>query len=121
MTGAGGRYADRFEAGTYVDDPPVGVFVQQDDPEAVWVPERLFARLACVARGYSLHLLPLLGGHEPVTLNKQQVVNLLDELAFVAEVVPGDVLVTEQVSKLRRYLLRALTGVPELTVTVEGG
>lgn len=46
------RYSDRFQASTYVDDEPVGVFMEVDDPEAIWVPERLFGRLTAVARAY---------------------------------------------------------------------
>ncbi len=50
------RYADRFNARTYTHDEPVGVFQQADDPDGVWVAERLFYRLVDVARGYELHL-----------------------------------------------------------------
>lgn len=61
------RYADRFDASTYADYEPVGVFTSTDDPNAVWLPERLFHRLVAVGRGYDLHLMPRLGGSEPVT------------------------------------------------------
>ncbi len=90
-----GRYSDRFQASTYVDDEPVGVFTEVDDPEGIWVPERLFGRLTAVARAYDLHLLPMLGGHEPVTLNRQQVQTVLDELDLVRAIVAGDALATE--------------------------
>lgn len=115
------RYADRFDAATYAGDEPVGVFVSEDDPDAVWVPERLFERLSFVGRAYSLHLLPLLGGHEPVTLQCAQIENLLDEVAFVATLLDADPLVTEQAGRLDLYLRRVLSSGPHAVVTVEGG
>lgn len=114
------RYADRFNARTYTHDEPVGVFQQADDPDGVWVAERLFYRLVDVARGYELHLLPLLGGREPVTLNRQQVENLRDELALLRALLTADPLVAASVTELDGYLARLL-GRPDATVTVEGG
>jgi hypothetical protein len=116
-----GRYKDRFDASAYADDEPVGVFVHADDPDAVWVPERLFWRLVFVGRAYSLHLLPLLGGHESVTLNRAQVENLLDEVAFVAALLSADPLVAEQATRLDQYLRQVLAAHPDEAVTVEGG
>lgn len=83
------------------------------------MPERLFWRLVFVGRAYSLHLLPLLGGHEPVTLNRAQVENLLDELTFVAKVLAADGLATEQ-ARLHHYLRHVLAAEANVMVTVEG-
>ncbi|MDQ3422670.1 MAG: hypothetical protein M3510_04630 [Actinomycetota bacterium] len=113
------RYADRFDLRTYTDDEPVGVFQRPDDQDAVWLPERLFHRLVAVGSGYDLHLLPLLGGPEPVVLNRQQIQNLRDELALVRAVLAVDPLVTANVTELDDYLLGTL-GRPDATVTVEG-
>jgi hypothetical protein len=114
------RYADRFAASAYADDEPVGVFVSEDDLDAVWVPERLFFRLKAVAEGYELHLLPLLGGREPMTLNADQMHNLLDELDFLRALLTADQLIAEQVERLSLYL-SALLRHPGASVTVEGG
>jgi hypothetical protein len=81
------RFADRLNAATYeVDDDVVGVF--ESDPGevgALWLSGRLFRRLAVVAAAYELHTLPMLGGPEPIRLNKTQCQSLLDGLAFVAD------------------------------------
>lgn len=114
-------YEDRFDPSVYAGDEPVGVFVRHDDPDAVWVPERLFWRLVFVGRAYSLHLLPLLGGHDPVTLNRAQVENLLDEVAFVADLLSADPLVAAHATRLNSYLRRVIATSPEAVVTVEGG
>ena len=80
------RFMDRFDAARYADDEPVGVF--ETDPgeaDALWLPERLFARLVHIGSAYELHTLPMLGGVEPFRLNRLQCEDLLDEVAFVAE------------------------------------
>lgn len=80
------RFGDRLSAETYIDDPLVAVYESShDEPNAVWLSERLFARLAMTARAYELHTLPTLGGTEPVRLHPAQCDALLDELEFVAE------------------------------------
>lgn len=120
MTAPGRRYDVRFDASEYAEDEPVGVFAHPDDPDAVWVPERLFWRLVFVARGYSLHTLPLLGGPEPVVLNALQVESLLDEVAFVAALLDDDPLVVDLATRLNAYLRRVLAAGPDATVTIEG-
>ena len=115
-----GRYTDRFDAARYQYDEPVGVFTSADDAQAVWVPERLFLRLADTARAYELHLLPLLGGTEPIRLNTVQVQTLVDEFDFVAALLRDDPLVVEQVARLNRYLRRVAASDPDSQVTVEG-
>ena len=60
----------------------------QTDPDAeaaLWVSERLFGRLTLVARAYELHTLPMIGGSDPVALNRTRCEALLNELEFVAE------------------------------------
>jgi hypothetical protein len=80
------RFADRLDAATYEDDPTVGIYrADPDEPSSLWVPERLFARLVLVARAYNLHTLPLLGGSEPVSLNRPMIGSLVDELDFVRQ------------------------------------
>jgi hypothetical protein len=60
-----GDYLDRLDVTTYAEDPIVAVY--RDDPaDGLDVPERVFWRLVHVAKGYSLHLLPLLGDTDPV-------------------------------------------------------
>lgn len=53
--------------------------------DALWVSERLFARLTRVADAYELHTLPTLVGPDPIQLNRARCESLVDELAFVAE------------------------------------
>ena len=81
------RFADRLDASTYEeDDQTVGVF--ESDPaeqDSLWLSGRLFHRLTGVAAVYELHTLPMIGGCEPVRLDRLRCESLLDELAFVAD------------------------------------
>ncbi len=120
MSRTSSRYSDRFDASTYADDVAVGIFQAPDDADALWVPEGLFWRLVFVARAYSLHHLPLLGGPDPVVLNRLQVENLLDEVAFVAGLLRDDPLVSDLASRVQRYLRHVLATSVEPLVTVEG-
>lgn len=80
------RFADRLDPASYEADEVVGIYEQApDDTASLWLSERLVHRLATTATAYELHTLPLLQGPEPVRLNQQRCVSLLDELAFVAE------------------------------------
>lgn len=81
------RFADRLNSATYNDDDgTVGVFeADPGEDDSLWISERLFLRLTAVASGYELHTLPMLGGTDPVRLNRQRCQSLLDELSFVAE------------------------------------
>ncbi len=56
-----------------------------------------------------------------MTLNRSQVENLLDEVAFVADLLSVDALVAEQAARLDQYLRRVLAAGPDAQVTVEGG
>ena len=98
------RFADRFDPAVYGDDPVVGVIERDpDEPDAQWLSERLFGRLTGVARAYELHTLPLLGGTEPVTLNRARCEALIDEVTFVAERL-NDALVTEIAQAIADFL-----------------
>ena len=77
-------YGDRLDPATYVDDPIVVVY-RAEPAGGLDVPERVFWRLTHVAMAYQLHLLPLLGGSDPVPLNKQMIQMLIDELNFIAD------------------------------------
>jgi hypothetical protein len=117
---AGSRFEDRFDASTYADDEPVGIFQHPGDADALWVPEQLLWRLVFVARAYSLHMLPLLGGPEPVTLNRLQMENLLDEVAFIGDLLRADPLLSDLTSRMGRYLRHILSTSSEPAVTIEG-
>ncbi len=71
------RYEDRLDPATYADDPVVGWF-SGDPPAERWVPERLVDRLRALGSACELHLLPLLPGSVPLSLNGVQVRNLVD-------------------------------------------
>lgn len=115
------RFADRLSVGTYADDPVVGIFESSPgEHDAVSLPERLFNRLTAVASAYELHSLPLLGGSDPVTLNRSQCESLLDEVEFVAERL-NDPLAVETAQRVANYVVTRLrrpswTG----TLTFEG-
>lgn len=80
------RFADRLDAEMFGSDAVVGVFESEpSEADALWLSERLFARLVMVARAYELHTLPLLGGSNAVRLSRPQCESLFDELAFVAD------------------------------------
>lgn len=103
------------------DDEVVGVFeIDSSDADALWLSARLFRRLTGVASAYELHSLPLLGGSEPVLLNRARCESVLDELAFVAERL-DDQLAVEMAQALTNYLA-ARTHRPtwDGTVTFEG-
>ncbi len=111
-------FADRLRADSFVNDPVVGIY--GSDPaegSAAWVPERLFARLALVARAYELRVLPLLGGSEPLTLNREMIESLIDELDFLQARLCAD-LVCEWALAIATRALSALS-CSESVLTVE--
>jgi hypothetical protein len=81
------RFADRLDASIYEDDDEtVGVFESSPaEQDSLWLSGRLVHRLTGVAAAYELHTLPMLGGSEPVRLDRLRCESLLDELAFVAD------------------------------------
>lgn len=99
----------------------VGVYeADPDEDDALWISERLFGRLAYVASAYELHTLPMLGGTDPVPLNRKRCEGLLDEVAFVAERL-NDPLAAEIAQSLTTYLTRRLWNPRwDAVVTFEG-
>jgi hypothetical protein len=79
-----GDYTDRLDPASYSEDPIVAVY-PHDVAESLDVPERVFCRLVYVAKGYSLHLLRLLGDSDPIRLNRPMIQTFVDELRFVGE------------------------------------
>lgn len=88
------RYEDRFDPSRYIDDEPVRVFdYDYADSSEVWIPERIWRRLAAIGSAYEMHCLPMLGGGTEVrTWDAVQARGILDELAFVVEVVEDSLL-----------------------------
>jgi hypothetical protein len=116
------RFADRLDAATYEnDDGVVGVFEETAaDPDALWLSEQLFHRLTTVASAYQLHTLPMLGGLEPMQLNRLRCESLLDELAFVAERL-NDPLATATAQAISDYVVvRTRRPAWEGSITIEG-
>ena len=86
----------------------------------MWLSDRLFGRLTGVASAYELHTLPLLGGCEPVRLNRLQCEDVLDEVEFVAERL-NDPLVIESAQQIANHpLVRTRRPGRTGVVTVEG-
>lgn len=116
------RFADRLDPATYADDDEVvGVFESgPSDDDALWLSARLFRRLTTVASAYELHSLPLLGGSEPVQLNRARCESVLDEIAFVAERLDDAVAVTTAQSVADYLATRTQRPTWDGTVTFEG-
>jgi hypothetical protein len=115
------RFADRLDAKRFADDPIVEMHEHGPaDADALCISERLFARLAAVATGYELHTLPMLGGADPVTLNRTRCASLLAEVVFVAERL-NDPLIHEVAQAVQDYITRR-TNNPlwDGGITVEG-
>lgn len=99
-------FDDRLDPQTYAGDPVVGVYEHgPDDADALWIPERLFARLTCTAAGYEMHTLPMLGGEDTVVVERSRCSALLDEIAFVADRL-DDPLATQVSQHLYDYISR---------------
>lgn len=115
------RFADRLDPATFADDPVVGVYeAGPEDVDSLWISERLFARLTLIGSAYEMHTLPMLGGTEPVVLNRARCESLLDEIAFVAARL-DDAITIDTAQTFSDYLSRR-TRNPRWagTVTVEG-
>jgi hypothetical protein len=112
-------FTDRLDAATFADDPVVGIYRNDPaEPHSLWIPERLFARVVLVGRAYELHTLPLLGGSDPVRLNRPRIESLVDELDFVRARISDD-LVEHWTKVIADYATSALT-LAEPVLTVEG-
>jgi len=90
------RFADRLDPKTYqADDEVVGIYeTDPNEHDALWFSGRLFRRLTTIGDAYELHTLPLLDGSTDLRLNQTQCISLVDEVAFVAERINDDVLVS---------------------------
>ncbi|MFE9954652.1 hypothetical protein [Micromonospora sp. NPDC005299] len=111
-------YADRLDPQTYADDLVVAVY--RDVPsDGIWVPEQVFWRLVYVAKGYSLHLLPLLGGSDPVQLSRPMIQTFIDEVSFVADRLQ-DPVVELWAGQLLKAAQAALWQRGDVHLTVEG-
>lgn len=90
------RFVDRLDPKTYqADDEVVGIYeTDPNEHDALWFSGRLFRRLTTIGIAYELHTLPLLEGSSDLHLNQTQCSSLVDEVAFVAERVNDDVLVS---------------------------
>ncbi|TMD23073.1 MAG: hypothetical protein E6I99_08280 [Chloroflexi bacterium] len=91
------HYADRFSAETYAKDEPVGAGVSSEVPDgtsthSLWIPERIFDRMLFLAKAYELHVLPALDPYGKNELTPLQAETLIDELAFVGDIVKDDLL-----------------------------
>jgi hypothetical protein len=118
---AADRFADRLTEQTYVDDEPVGVF--EADPSeqvALWISERLFHRLVLIARAYELHVLPMLGGTERITLGRAQCESLLDELEFVIAQLNDDLALATARSIAQYVRSRIYGSLGDFQVSFEG-
>jgi hypothetical protein len=78
------NFSDRFEPERYAEDEPVRLTAAG----RTWnIPERLFVRMQQLASAYDLHLLPALEVYGKTQLNGQQAAALVEELAFVRDLV----------------------------------
>lgn len=113
-----GDYADRLGPRTYADEPAVVIY--QDAPDnGLWIPEQVFWRFVHVAKGYELHLLPLLGGPDPVQLTRPMIQTFIDEVAFVADRL-HDPVVEHWAGQLIKTAQTALWQRGDTHLTVEG-
>ena len=89
------RYIDRFDERTYENDAPciIGIFGKELlDNSCLEISERLLSRLISISQAYDLHLISLFDIYNDTYLNRQQCVNLLDELDFVLRVTNDELL-----------------------------
>jgi len=112
----GNPFADRLLAETYAQDE--GVQLDYAGSEMAIIPERLFGRAQCVARGYDLHVLPAIDIHTKTRLHRSQCETLLDEIAFIA-MVSSDELLREKLVEMRTLVAQFL-GSPQRELFVEG-
>ena len=86
-------YSERLLPSTYADDEPVavGLAAAGSTPEnPVYVSERLTLRAQALARAYDLHLLPTLFSGSVWRIGRLQAQALLEEIEFLAALVPSD-------------------------------
>lgn len=115
------RFEDRLSNERYEDDPPVGVFDDdQSNPQEAWVPERLWMRLRHLGFAYELNYLPMLDGQtEPKFLNATQAASLEDELEFIVTIV-NDSLLIDQIKEIQRVVVSGIRTGRSSAIRVEG-
>ena len=115
------RYADRLARDlSEGDDVDVGLKRPHGDVEpAGSVDWLLFLRAAHIAEAYLLHVLPSIDVYGYNELVKAQCETLVDEIAFVSEVVNDDVL-REELVVLHDAALTCIRSPYELLLVLEG-
>lgn len=114
------RYPDRFESARFENDEPIELrAVSEPIGSGQMVPEGIFARLVLAGRAYDLHVLgSVLTWGQVCTINSLQCESLLDELAFVAELL-NDPLVAGAVAEIEGTVARCARSGRELTIDMD--
>ena len=114
------RYQDRFESRGLDDENPIEVRVASEPiGSGELVPEPIFWRLVMAGRAYNLHILGnVLTWGEVCSINSLQCDSLLDELAFVREVL-NDLLVGKAIGELQGLVARCARVGQDLIVDLE--
>jgi hypothetical protein len=116
------RFMDRLTEQSYVDDARVGVFeADPSEQDALWIAQRLFDRLVLIARAYELHVLPMLGGTQRITLGRAQCESLLDELEFIIAQLNDDLALSTARSIAQYVRDRVFASPRDFQVSFEGG
>ncbi len=122
------EYKDRFDPKKYEQEEPVNVgygvpgeekWGREIEQEIALVPSPIFARAQAIARGYELHLMPLIDIYVRTELNKTQAETLLSELKFVKQVA-NDPLLAGWLEKIEKNVLRVVRSTKEMVVIIEG-
>ena len=103
------RYSDRLDPASYEnDDGTVRIFeVSPDEPDSLWLSDRLFHRLTGVAVAYEFHTLASMRVSDDDRLNRARFESPLDELGFVAER-PNDPLAAPTAQAISDYIAARL-------------
>jgi hypothetical protein len=122
------EYKDRFYPKKYEEEEPVAVgygvpgdeeWGRDIEQETALVPSPIFARAQAIARGYDLHLMPLIDIYVRTELNKVQAETLLNELRFIKQVA-NDPLLAGWLEKMEKNVLRVVRSAKEMVVIIEG-
>jgi hypothetical protein len=102
------QFSARFDPVEYSEDEPIHFWILgQHEDSGKWVPERLWYRLSNIGRAYETHVLQSINVElDSMTLNEQQVKNLIDEVEFLKTVV-NDALISELVIDLLPLFVEA--------------
>jgi hypothetical protein len=116
-------YGDRLTAGTEFttgEGVSVGVMRPGEDVEELgFIHGPLFVRAQRIADAYELHVLPGIEFYAESALVKAQCQSLVEELAFISDVVNDDVL-RDQLVTLREAALRVVRSPTELLLILAG-